>query len=196
MRAATRIKRFCKRLKSVGSEAAWRTLPSSKFADKFVDVAFGFSEKHLTKVIQQLDEQTYSCWIKKLWTEQDIEPCEDNYNDAYDESVPTMIVLKRSLLLRLVSEQEPQKRMSLQQQLAHISLILAGPEALGGIINAQEDNLEEEDIEEDLVEDVEDIEEGREDIKGDREDIEEDEITPEEIMQFRAWKRLRSRQQE
>lgn len=121
------------RIQSVGRELQWKLMPSAKFVTQFVTVANDMSENELSILINNLNEETFTNWTKKLWTEQDIQPDPDNYNAAYNESKPILSVLKRSLLVRIVKEKDRSKRIALEQQLALASLILEGPERLSQI---------------------------------------------------------------
>ena len=111
---------FRQHIERVGSEVNWRRMSLLDFEGRFVSVALQLSEERLAKVIQPLDEYTFSCWTKKLWEEQDI-PADQN---GYAKSLNMLRVLKKSLIVRLMCEEDHGKRLKLQQQLALLSLIL------------------------------------------------------------------------
>jgi len=116
------VTQFAAAIESVGSDLQWKMMPLAKFEKDYVSVAINMDEDELASVMTELSDQAFTCWTKKLWTEQDMMP-NDEY-DAYERSKPIMIVLKRSLLLRIPAEESASKRLGLQQQLALISLIL------------------------------------------------------------------------
>ncbi len=117
-------KEFRKKIESVGRELVWKFMSSEKFITEFVQVATTMSNKSMYMIISRLDDYTFGCWIKKLWHEQDIQPDPDNYRAAYDQSKPILEILKNSLLIRITVEQDNSKKLSYQQQLGLVSLIL------------------------------------------------------------------------
>jgi hypothetical protein len=100
--------------------------------ERFVNEMSQFTEQRLGRVIQRLDERSYDFWTKKLWDAQDIEPYADDEYASYNRSIPVMIVLKRSLLLRLPVEEDQSRRRRLQQQLSLLSLVL-NPDAVAEV---------------------------------------------------------------
>ena len=130
---AVTSKQFRQKMVDVGRELQWKLMPFDTFMSQFVSVAGAMSEEKLLRVMSKLNDETFSSWTRKLWTEQDIQPDPNDYEAAYETSKPILAVLKRSLLLRLVSEEDNQKRIGLQQQLALASLILEGPDSLSRV---------------------------------------------------------------
>jgi len=130
----SRAKTLRSEIHSVGPEAAWRLMPLEELERRFVHKMLEFSEDHLGRVIQRLSDHDFDMWRKKLWDAQDIPPEQDGHN----RSMPVMLVLKRSLLLRLAVEQDPRKRRNFEQQLSLLSLIL-DPEMLSEITGSPMD---------------------------------------------------------
>jgi hypothetical protein len=144
----SRTKALRKEIASVGSEAAWRMMPLQELEDRFVTEMSQFPEERLAKVIQRLSSRDFEFWTKKLWDAQDIQPDPRDQMASYERSMSVMVVLKRSLLLRLAVEPDAAKRTQLNQQLGLLSLILnpaAVAEITGMPLVAGSSDEEEED---------------------------------------------------
>ena len=113
------------------SEMAWKLVPKDQFLETIVHPLGELGDDDFTELVANLNDDVVSCLLKKLWTEQDIPP-EEN---GYEESLPLMRMIKRVLLIRVglcSSGLRESQRMQLKQQLALISLIL-NPEGLAEV---------------------------------------------------------------
>lgn len=124
-RQMSRVKALQRKIHSVGSEAAWRLMSFEELERHFINEMLQLPEDRFARVIQRLSDMDFDMWRKKLWDAQDIPPDQDGYN----RSMPVMLVLKRSLLLRVTVERDATKRRHFEQQLSLLSLIL-NPEML------------------------------------------------------------------
>jgi len=95
-------------------------MSSEELEERFVNKMIEMTEERMGKIIQCLNDHTFEMWCKKLWDAQDIPPDMDGYN----RSMSIMIVLKKSLLLRMATENREYDRSRMQQQLSLLSLIL------------------------------------------------------------------------
>jgi hypothetical protein len=106
-------------LQLVGTEYHWRAMSFDDLNDRFVLPFNTLDEDDSAQIIQNLDNNTFDLWRKKLWDAQDI-PVEE---DGYARTLSICIALKKSLLYRLPVVETQRERNPLQQQLAHISII-------------------------------------------------------------------------
>lgn len=109
------------------NELKWKLMQSGKFVTEFVRPAYEMSEDELADIINDLSDALFRCWTKKLWTEQDVVPDPDDWNAAYEMTKPILVVLQRSLIIRLDSlgaNCDVRTRNEMQQQLGICSLCL------------------------------------------------------------------------
>lgn len=116
---------YHKQLENVGDEANWKNYPSARFYSDIIEPAHNMSDTRLARVISALSDKSFNGFMKKLWTEQDINPMDDDGDGiSYERSKPIMKVLQRCLAYRYEAETNLTKKTHIQQQLALISMIL------------------------------------------------------------------------
>jgi len=136
-------------IESVRADAAWRLMTFEEFEERFVTEMVDMSEARLGKIIQRLSPQSFNQFRKKLWDEQAIEPNPDDTYESFDKSMPFMVLLKRSMLLRLVVLEDDRDRRALNQQLGMLSLMMQ-PHVVAALTGMplDEDDIDEEEEEE------------------------------------------------
>ena len=106
----------------------WIAMKHTDFIRNFVEPLNMMDKNTFKKLIQNLK---YTCCleflIQKCWEEQDKTPSinPDHYNDAYEETLPIVLLLEKILSNRIPNEKDPSIKIKLTQQLGLIAVILS-----------------------------------------------------------------------
>ena len=91
-------------------------------------------KEDLYALLRQLNQQQFTWVTQKSWDEQDKMPVpdEDKFEDAYQETLPIVLMLEKLLKARIYVDTDMTQKNKLSEQLALVSLILS-PHKLEGI---------------------------------------------------------------
>lgn len=160
----SRTKALREDIESIQSDAEWRLMGLEELEERFVTEMADMSEERLAKIVMRLKPGAFDKFRRKLWDAQDIEPDPNDQYASFDRSMPVMTLLKRCLLIRMMTEEDERAVSALNQQLTMLSLMM-DPEAIAELTGMP---LDDNDIEEDDYEDED--EDSDEDMESDESD--------------------------
>lgn len=105
----------------------WKTMNTDKLKKDVIEPLGMIGEERVKIVISSVEPDTYSNLTKRLWNEQNREPSDDpdEYENAYYETLPIIVLLERIVRSRLPLVQEKEVRNDMMQQLATLKLIMS-----------------------------------------------------------------------
>lgn len=106
----------------------WISMKSDYFIKYVVEPLNMMDAKSFKKFVTEIEyPNKLEFLIQKCWTEQDKMPSQDpdHYNDAYEETLPIVLLLEKILSNRISTENDSTVKKSLTQQLSLITLILS-----------------------------------------------------------------------
>ena len=116
----------------------WQNMPCSKFITDVVEDLNMMPANQFCKLIARITYPQFEMFIKKCWEEQDTSPQDTNdeelFRQAYDETLPIVVLLENALTTRIQTEESSQHKQKMGQQLALVNIILS-PHLFDGIAN-------------------------------------------------------------
>lgn len=112
----------------------WIAMKYDDFIRNFVEPLNMMDKNNFKLLIQNLNYTgCLEYLIQKCWEEQDKTPNEfnsngfnsDHYNDAYEETLPIVLLLEKILSNRISTEKDSNIKTKLTQQLGLVSVILS-----------------------------------------------------------------------
>lgn len=123
------------------SEREWQSISSTEFKKNIIEPLNMIGEDRQKIISCSIGENAFKNFSKRLWKEQHIEPSEnpDEYEDAYYETLPIVILLERITRARLPLAPTTKERNEMMQQLSALKLIL-NPASLDGMVKVIKDD--------------------------------------------------------
>lgn len=111
----------------------WIAMSHEFFVKHVVENLNMLRKGQLKSVIENLTYPQFEMLTSKCWEEQDQQPLQDSNDDsndeerfrqAYDETLPIVVLLENILSIRIESEQEHARKETMAKQLALLNIIL------------------------------------------------------------------------
>jgi hypothetical protein len=111
----------------------WIAMPNKDFIKYVVEPLNMMGIDPFSKLIRQVPYEKFELLIRKCWEEQDKEPNPDNYEEAYEETLPIVLLMEKSLNVKIQTERDMDRKNNMAKQLAMISVILS-PHRLENVV--------------------------------------------------------------
>lgn len=105
----------------------WISMKSDFFIKNVVEPLNMMDNVNFTNVIRQLPFSKFEYLTQKCWEEQDKMPSSDpdKYEDAYEETLPIVLLLEKTLSVRIQTERDMEQKNRISKQLSLVNLILS-----------------------------------------------------------------------